>query len=219
MRVYHGALTKLPRKYVTRERLCLRGTTDYWVNDAQGRPFFVVERVVDAGLLEALRTDIVPRLLLDVPNQPSESDLNENPLRSRFTLVFDREAYSPAFFQEMWQKHRIACITYHKHPGEAWPQEWFVKQTVTMPSGEILTLSLAEMGSWVGTHPHALWLREVRKLTETGHQVSMIATAFDVEHTALAARLFSRWCQENFFRYMKEHFLPHTRCRLSLIHI
>jgi len=206
VRVYHGALTKLPRKYVTRERLCLRGTTDYWVNDARGRPFFVVERVVDAGLLEALRTDIVPRLLLDVPNQPSESDLNENPLRSRFTLVFDREAYSPAFFQEMWQKHRIACITYHKHPGEAWPQEWFVKQTVTMPSGEILTLSLAEMGSWVGTHPHALWLREVRKLTETGHQVSMIATAFDVEHTALAARLFSRWCQENFFRYMKEHF-------------
>ena len=47
VRVYHGALTKLPRKYVTRERLCLRGTTDYWVNDARGRPFFVVERVVD----------------------------------------------------------------------------------------------------------------------------------------------------------------------------
>lgn len=206
VRVYHGALTKLPRKYVTRERLCLRGTTDYWVNDAQGRPFFVVERVVDSGLLEALHTDIVPRLLHDVPNQPSESELREHPLRCRFTLVFDREGYSPAFFQEMWQEHRIACLTYHKHPGEAWPQEWFVKQTVTMPSGEILTMSLAEMGSWVGTPPHALWLREVRKLTDTEHQVSMIATTFDVEHTALAARLFSRWCQENFFRYMKEHF-------------
>jgi len=29
VRVYHGALTKLPRRYITRERLCLRGTTDY----------------------------------------------------------------------------------------------------------------------------------------------------------------------------------------------
>ena len=206
VRVYHGALTKLPRKYVTRERLCLRGTTDYWVNDARGRPFFVVERVVDSGLLEALRTDIVPRLLRDVPNQPSESDLREHPFRCRFTLVFDREGYSPVFFQQMWQEHRIACITYHKHAGEAWPLEWFVEQTVSMPSGETLTMSLAEMGSWVGTPPHALWLREVRKLTDNGHQVSIIGTAFEIEHTALAARIFSRWCQENFFRYMMEHF-------------
>ena len=206
VRVYHGSLTKLPRKYVTRERLCLRGTTDYWVNDAQGRPFFVVERVVDAGLLEVLRTEIVPHLLRDVPDQPSETELKKNPLRCRFTLVFDREGYSPEFFHQMWQEHRIACITYHKHPGEAWPLEWFAEQTVSMPSGEILTMSLAEMGSRVGTHPDALWLREVRKLTDSGHQVSMIGTAFEVEHTALAARLFSRWCQENFFRYMMEHF-------------
>jgi hypothetical protein len=30
VRVYHGKLTDLPRRYVARERLCLRGTTDYW---------------------------------------------------------------------------------------------------------------------------------------------------------------------------------------------
>jgi hypothetical protein len=117
VRVYHGSLTKLPRKHVTRERLCLRGATDYWVNDARGRPFFVVERVVDAGLLEVLRADIVPRLLRDVPAQPSEAELREHPHRCRFTLVFDREGYSPEFFGPMWRKRRIACIAYHKHPG------------------------------------------------------------------------------------------------------
>ena len=206
VRVYHGSLTKLPRKYVARERLCLRGTTDYWVNDARGRPFFVVERVVDAGLLEVLRTEIVPRLLKDVPGQPSEAALQAHPHRCRFTLVFDREGYSPEFFRQMWQEHRIACITYHKHPGEPWPREWFSEQTFAMAGGETLTMSLAEMGSWVGTPPHALWMREVRKLTDSGHQVSLIGTAFEVDHTALAARLFSRWCQENFFRYMMEHF-------------
>jgi hypothetical protein len=204
--VYHGALTKLPRKYVARERLCLRGTTDYWVNDARGRPFFVVERVVDAGLLEVLRTDIVPRLLQEVPRQPSEQELRDNPHRCRFTLVFDREGYSPEFFRQMWQEHRIACITYHKHPGPPWPQEWFREHSFALPSGETLTMPLAEMGSRVGTPPHELWVREVRKLTDSGHQVSLIGTAFEVEHTALAARLFSRWCQENFFRYMMEHF-------------
>jgi hypothetical protein len=36
VRVYHGGLTKLPRKYVSRDRLCLRGMCDYWVNDAAG---------------------------------------------------------------------------------------------------------------------------------------------------------------------------------------
>jgi hypothetical protein len=29
VRVYHGSSTELPRRYMARERLCLRGTTDY----------------------------------------------------------------------------------------------------------------------------------------------------------------------------------------------
>ena len=29
VRVYHGSLTKPPRRFVSRDRLCLRGTTDY----------------------------------------------------------------------------------------------------------------------------------------------------------------------------------------------
>ena len=37
------------------------------------------------------------------------------------TLVFDREGYSPSFFAEMKTK-RIAILSYHKFPGEPWPQ-------------------------------------------------------------------------------------------------
>ncbi|MCL4193465.1 MAG: hypothetical protein KJZ87_17145, partial [Thermoguttaceae bacterium] len=116
VRLYHGQKTELPRRYVARQRLCLRGTTDYWVNDALGQPFFAVERPVDHGMLEALRSDIVPRLLKDVPHQPSQEALEQDPSRFRFVIVFDREGYSPVFFKEMWQTHRIACITYHKYP-------------------------------------------------------------------------------------------------------
>jgi len=31
-------------------------------------------------------------------------------------MGLDREGYSPVFFKEMWQSHRIACITYHQFP-------------------------------------------------------------------------------------------------------
>ena len=206
VRLYHGKQTQLPRRYVARQRLCLRGTTDYWVNDALSQPFFVVERPVDQGLLEAIENDIVPRLLREVPHQPTDQELKDDAYRHRFVMIFDREGYSPAFFKKMWTNHRIACLTYHKHPKEAWPEERFVETQVAFPNGEQPTLKLAEMGTWVGDRKNGLWVREVRKLTSSGHQVSLISSAYS--HTSLqdAAGMFSRWSQENFFRYMMEHY-------------
>lgn len=206
VRVYHGHQTKLPRKYVSRQRLCLRGMSDYWVNDETGRPFFLIDKVVDPGLLKVLREDIVPRLLREVPRQPDSEELDADPHLCRFILVFDREGYSPEFFRDMWKDHRIGCITYHKHPSKAWPQSSFTEESVTMAGGETVTMKLAERGSLVGTGKNALWMREIRKLTESGHQTSLISTAYGLDHTKLAAGMFTRWCQENFFRYMMEHF-------------
>lgn len=206
VRVYHGDKTALPKRFVSRERLCLRGTTDYWVNDALGQPFFFVSRPVDKGMLEALSTDIVPRLLEDVPGRPSTEELEAGPYRERFTIVFDREGYSPAFFKEMWEQHRIACITYHKFPKEDWPEERFVETVIEMPSGEQLTMKLAEMGSWVGDKKNGLWVREVRKLCKDGHQTTLISSAKGSFAVRDAARIFSRWSQENFFAYMEKHF-------------
>ena len=82
VRLYHGSQTELPKRYVSRQRLCMRGTTDYWVNDIQGQPFFAVERPIDHGMLEVLGSDIVPRLLLDVPGQPTMDELLANRYRA-----------------------------------------------------------------------------------------------------------------------------------------
>lgn len=206
VRLYHGRLTKLPKRYVTRQRLCLRGTTDYWVNDALGQPFFSIERPIDQGMLEALQNEIVPRLLKDVPGQPTDEQLEADPYLSRFVIIFDREGYSPAFFRQMWRDHRIACITYHKYPKEAWPESWFTETEVTLPNGEVVSLKLAEMGSRIGSRSEGLWVREIRKLAASGHQTSLISTAYGLLGLENAASLFSRWSQENFFRYMMEHF-------------
>jgi len=202
VRVYHGKLAALPRRYVARQKLCLRGTTDYWINALDGRPFFLVSRPVDPGLLEVLRTEIVPRLLEDAPGQPTAAALAEDPLLHRFTLVFDRAGYSPEFFTEQ-QAQRVAVITYHKFPGQDWPEAEFTSQPLVLANGESVTLSLAERGTCLS---NGLWVREIREREISGHQVSVLATDYRSELRPIAVRMFARWTQENFLKYMREHY-------------
>jgi transposase len=202
----YGGRENLPKQYVSRERLCLRGVMDFWVNDMLGQPFFVVRTTVNPGMLEVLRNEIVPRLLKEVPNQPTEEMLAENRLLHRFIIVFDREGYSPVFFKEMWEQYRIACITYHKYPGDGWNENEFEETKVKLVNGEEISMPLAERGSFVGDKKNGLWLREIRKLTKNEHQTSIVSTVFGLSNILTAMLMFARWCQENFFNYMMQHF-------------
>jgi hypothetical protein len=168
-----------------------------------GQPFFVVTREVDPGLLTALREDIVPRLEREVPNQPTLEDLSEEPQLHRFTLIFDREGYSPEFFKEM-QTRRIACVTYHKNPTGEWPEKEFKDKEVMLGHGAIVKMKLAERTLWF--EDLELEVREVRKLSTGGHQTSVLATDYVSDIAALAGEMFSRWTQENFFGYMMQQF-------------
>ena len=96
VRVYHGDQTALPRHYVARERLCLRATTDYWVNAMDGQPFLYVNKEVDPGLIATLTQDVVPWLEANVAKTPEqERRLAEDARAHWFTLVYDREGYMP----------------------------------------------------------------------------------------------------------------------------
>ena len=202
VRVYNGRQTQLPRHYVARQRLCLRATTDYWVSAMDGQPFFVVNQVVDPGLIQVIEQQIVPQLDERVPAQPDSEQLDADPLRHRFTLVFDREGYSPAFVRRM-KEQRIACLTYHKYPGEDWSEEEFSPCQVRLASGELVTMQLGERGTCLS---NGLWVRELRKRTERGHQTSILCTDYRTEAAPLAAAMFARWSQENFFKYAREHY-------------
>ena len=202
VRVYHGHLTELPRRYVASQKLCLRGTSDYWVNAMDGQPFFVVTKPIDPGLLIVLRESIVPRLKTDVPNQPSGDQLEAQPRLHRFTLVFDRAGFSPDFFLEM-RIERIAIITYHKFPGDPWGDEEFETRSVKLIHGESVELDLAERGVRLS---NGLWLREVRHRDQRGHQTSVVSTDYTNSLDRVAAWMFARWCQENFFKYMLDHY-------------
>ena len=58
----------------------------------------MVNKAVDPGLLTVLEDEIVPRLEQEVPRQPSLFEQEEDQLVPRFTLIFDREGYSPVFY-------------------------------------------------------------------------------------------------------------------------
>jgi hypothetical protein len=203
VRVYHGDLTKLPRHYVARERLYLRATVDYWINALDGQPFFYVNKEVDHGLVQELREELVPWLEIHAPiSEEQQRRMDADPRVPRFTIVFDREGYSPELALAL-QKRRIAVLTYHRYPEGDWRLEEFQEQAVKLVSGETVMMKLAERGTHVGKRP-GLWVREVRKLAADGHQVSIVSTNFLGNAASQAAALMARWSQENFFKYMRD---------------
>lgn len=205
VRVYYGQTAHLPRRYVSRERLCLRGTTDYWVNDALGRPFFVVSKTVTDGLASALLTDIVPELLVSVPGQPSEDELKADPLLHRFVTIFDREGATHSLLAALWDQ-RVGSITYRKNVTDTWPQDEFIETEVPVPGGASTSMMLARRETELTARKASITVMEVRRMTKTGHQTAVISTARRLDATVIAGRMFSRWCQENYFAYMMKHY-------------
>jgi transposase-like protein len=205
VRVYHGTGARLPRRYVSREKLCLRGTTDYWVNDALGRPFFVVSHAVTDGLAATLLDDIVPELLASVPGQPSEAELAADPLLHRFAVIFDREGSTHSLLSKLWE-WRIGAITYRKAVKDLWPESEFSEVEVPVPGGGLTRMHLALRHTTLTAGTASIPVLEIRRLTKTGHQTAIITTAQRLQSPVAAGRMFSRWCQENFFGYMMEHY-------------
>lgn len=201
VRTYHGHQTKQPRRYSSRDRLCMRSLMDYWVNDRDGKPFFVVTAMGTEGMLHHLRHEIVPRLLRDVPDQPTQAELDADPDRHRFIIVFDREGYSPAFFSELWTNHRIAALTYRKGTYQPWEHSRFTSHVVELPHNNTVSMDLAEMQS-CDTIACDVPLREIRRLANNGqHQTSIITTCKQMPMAHIAGHMFARWSQENFLNY------------------
>ena len=200
VQVYHGHLANLGKKHVSRQKLCLPGMVEFWVNNADGLPYFYVTGQVNEKLQEMLTTELVPRLLELTDGRVSQEDLDADHRLPRFTLVFDREAYSPVFFKHLWENFRIAVITYRKNIKDQWEEEEFNVHYIhtDVKSTMVLCEKQVEL--------NGVELREVRRLTDTGHQTSVITTNYKMSTALIALYMFSRWAQENFFRYMRQEY-------------
>ncbi len=198
VRIYHGYKANLPVKFVSRQKLCLNATTEYWVNDSIGNPVMMVMGALSEQLQEVIELQIIPQLqstvLIPQAPQTIADDREQSPV---CTLIFDREAYEPAFFQRLWDKYRIAVITYRKNVQDKWPEESF-KLVDVIVLEQTVTMQICEQKTTLG----GVCLREIRRLTTGGHQTSIITTHPTISAQVVAGRMFGRWSQENFFRYM-----------------
>jgi hypothetical protein len=191
--VYHGKIANLPKRFVSREKLCLSGTTEFWINDQTGLPLMVITAELNEKLKSAIE-EAIPKLLKAIP---LPAKLGE-PV---FTLVFDREAYEPAWFKKLWDQYQVAVISYRKNVTDKWDEMLF-HDVETQVYNTNVTMLLCEMGTQI----NGIWFREVRKLSEDGHQTAIITTHPSLNLQTIAVKMFSRWTQENYFKYMIEDF-------------
>jgi len=62
VRIYYGYEANLPAKFISRQKLCLSATTEYWVNDAAGLPVMMVTGELTEKLQHAIEQYIIPEL-------------------------------------------------------------------------------------------------------------------------------------------------------------
>lgn len=186
VRDYHGK-HKLPKTLVTQRNLCAPATTDYWLNSVDGAPIFVVTAKANAAMTQ---------MLLDVIKKAEELGGGR-----KGTVVFDRGGWSPDLFKsiiaEKWH-----ILTYRKGKIRKHPRSGF-KEHRQVIDGKERRYTLSERNVRL---KNGLKLREIAELRDDGGQTIVLSSHFDKAPVLLAYRMFERWRQENFFRYMKENF-------------
>ena len=187
VRVYHGK-HRLPKAHVARMRLSMPATSDYWVNDQIGDPLFVLTAEANAGMVKML-----PPVLAQV-----RALLGER----RVTVVLDRGGYSPKLFQQIldadfdfmtYRKGRFPRIARRRFQGHR-----------TRVAGQSHAYVLADQK--VRLLKGKLRLRQVTRLKEDGHQTPILTNRQDLPAAQVAYRMFNRWKQEIFFKYLREEY-------------
>jgi transposase len=199
VREYNGK-GKLAKAHVTRRRISAKAATDTWVNDCHGDPLFLVTSEVNAGLTKML--------------EPVLDEVQELVGRDRrVTVVFDRGGWSPKLFARLVERN-VDILTYRKGRSEALPKEAF-QQVTGRVEGQTVSYELHEMSVRMGTttvrsaggEVVPLWMRQVTRLRDQdGHQTQVLTTRQDLDAAEVLWRMFNRWRQENFLKYMRQEY-------------
>jgi hypothetical protein len=187
VRPYFGD-KKLGKAHVAAMRIALPATTDYWVCDDKGAPILVVVTEGNAAMTRAM-----PELLAEV-RAAVGADV-------RPTIVFDRGGYSAQLFAQV-RKARFDFLTYRKGKHRDFARRDFSELTIRRAGREVK--ALVRDGHVVVKGFGRL--RCVAVLRPDGKQTHVLTTREDLTAAEVLFRMFSRWQQENFFKYLGEQF-------------
>ena len=92
-------------------------------------------------------------------------------------------------------------INIQKNITNRWPENDFTEHEVEIDSNKV-KMELCEKNiEW-----NKVKLREVRKKNNDSHQTSIITTNKKLTTILIAIKMFSRWAQENFFKYLRSDY-------------
>lgn len=207
VREYHGK-HPLGKAHVTSKRISAPASTDTWVNDAGGGPLFEVTSELNAGLTKTL-----PAVLEEVRSLVGEG--------RRVTVVFDRGGYSPRLFAKLVEAG-FDLLTYRKGERDPVPRKEFETVRVRTDEGEETWEVHDKAEVPVGVKRPATktreaepWLvmRQVSRVKKDGEGVTQVLTTRrDLDTLGVLDRMFARWTQENYFKYMRPEFALDALC-------
>jgi len=189
VRVYNGK-RKVSKGYVTKRRLAMPATTDYWVNDQEGDPVFVITAPANEGLVKMLWPVV----------EEIKGLIGKD---RRVTMVFDRGGWSPNLFLRLLNEG-FDIVTYRKGKVEPIAQKHFSLMAEEI-EGKRVEYWLHDQ-SVTFLKGGALRLRQITRLNPTGHQTHIVTSRQDLSAVTIAYRMFERWRQENFFKYMRAEY-------------
>lgn len=189
VRTYHGKHS-IAKAFDTRKRLAVPATTDYWINDKKGDPLFVVTAEANASMT---------RMLEPILKEARKVVGSER----RITVVFDRGGWKPRLFQKLIEMN-FDILTYRKGRVRHISEKRFVLRKARLDGRSVKYLLHDQPVRFL---KGKLRLRQVTRLTDSGHQTPVLTSRWDLRDIIVAYRMFERWRQENFFKYMRQEFL------------
>jgi hypothetical protein len=177
--------------------------TDTWVHDGDGAPLLVVTSEMNAGL-----TQVLEAIVRDAQELV--------PAGQRLTVLFDRGGWSVKLFARLTALG-VDIITYRKGKRRLLPRSRFSAVRV-QEDGQEKTYQLCDQPRVrvgrlrphrqrrVAGEPEHLWLRQITVLREDGRQTVIVTSRTDLAAEVVVQRLFRRWRQENYFKYMTAEF-------------
>jgi len=186
VRAYSGK-RKIGKAYVTSRKSVMRAETDYWVNLCNGQPLLVVHAPANEGLTQMMRA-VIEEVKLVVGDR-------------RGMIVFDRGGWCKGLFR-MLMAEGFDLLTYRKEPLSPWGPERFGDYSSKI-DGHTVTYDLVD-----GEFQKKGWprLRCIAVKRKDGRQTQILCNRYDIDPVELAYRMFGRWKQENWFKYMEEQF-------------
>jgi hypothetical protein len=121
----------------------------------------------------------------------------------RLTVVFDRGGWSPKLFKSILEMH-FDIMTYRKGRFRHIAEKRFVLRKARIEGRPVEYLLHDQAVRFL---KGKLRLRQVTRLTETKHQTAVITSRWDLRDMVVVYRMFDRWRQENFFKYMRQEFM------------